>query len=277
MLVIGSMLGVLTLFKSRSEQGNSNHKPPASTPTVHGMAAFLMDATSGNVLVDVNSHAHLPIASTAKIMTAVVAIENANLDQPVTIKQATLDEVPQGMSTAQLQVGDQIQLRDLLYGLLLPSGSDAAIVIAHAVAGNTQNFVMMMNDEAHQLQLNDTHFSNPYGFSAPDDYSSAADLTRLARYAMQLSTFAQAVAEQEYVLSASSHNHRYLWHTTNTLLATYRGMNGIKTGYDVLAGACMVFSAQRNDRLLIGTVLHTQSENVLDSDVKKLLDRGFAS
>jgi D-alanyl-D-alanine carboxypeptidase len=159
---------------------------------------------------------------------------------------------------------------------LLPSGSDAAIVIAHAVAGNTQNFVMM-NDEAHQLQLNDTHFSNPYGFSAPDDYSSAADLTRLARYAMQLSTFAQAVAEQEYVLSASSHNHRYLWHTTNTLLATYRGMNGIKTGYDVLAGACMVFSAQRNDRLLIGTVLHTQSENVLDSDVKKLLDRGFAS
>jgi serine-type D-Ala-D-Ala carboxypeptidase (penicillin-binding protein 5/6) len=135
----------------------------------------------------------------------------------------------------------------------------------------------MMNDEAHQLQLNDTHFSNPYGLYTQDDYSSAADLTRLARYAMQLSTFAQVVAEKEYVLSASSHNHRYAWHTTNTLLATYPGMNGIETGYDVLAGACMVFSAQRPYRLLIGTVLHAQSESVLNSAVKKLLDQGFAS
>lgn len=277
MLVIGSMLGAVILLRSRSEQGNSNHKPPSSTSIVHGMAAFLMDATSGKVLVDVNSHAQMPIASIAKVMTAVVAIDNAHLDQPVTIEQAILDEAPPRMSTAQLQAGDQIQLRDLLYGLLLPSGNDAALVIAHAVAGNTQNFVMMMNNEAHQLQLNDTHFSNPYGLYTPDDYSSAADLTRLARYAMQLTTFAQVVAEQEYVLPASSHNHRYVWHTTNTLLAAYPGMNGIETGYDVLAGACMVFSAQRANRLLIGTVLHTQSERALNSAVKKLLDQGFAS
>ncbi len=162
------MLGFFTLFRSRLEHENSNHKTPASTPVVHGMAAFLMDATSGKVLIDMNSHARLPIAS-------------------------------------------------------------------------------------------------------------AANLTRLAGDAIQLSTFAQVVAQQDYAVSARPHNHRYLWHTTNTLLATYPGMNDIESGYDVQAGAFMVFSAQRNDRLLIGTELHAQSENELASDVRKLLDRGFAS
>jgi D-alanyl-D-alanine carboxypeptidase len=271
------MLGFFTLLRLRSEQENANHKTPASTPIVPGTATFLMDATSGKVLIDSNSHARLPIAGIVKIMTAVVAIENANLDQYVTIEQATLNEVPRGTSTAQLQAGDQIQLRDLLYGLLLPSGSDAALVIADAVAGNMQQFVIMMNDEAHQLQLNDTHFSNPYGSSASDSYSSAANLTRLAQYAMQLSTFAQVVAQRDYALSATPHNHGYLWHTTNTLLASYPGMNGIEIGYDVQAGACMVFFAQRNNRLLIGAELHAASENELTSDVRKLLDREFAN
>ena len=275
-LVFASMLGVFTVLRSHPAQRKANHEKTRSvTPVVHGIAAFLLDASSGKVLVDVNSHARLSIGSTAKIMTAVVAIENANLDQSVTIEQATLNEMPAGMSTAQLQVGDQVQLRELLYALLLPSGDDAAFVIAHAVAGDTQKFVAMMNDEAQQLQLNDTHFSDPYGSPTPDDYSSAANLTRLARFALQLSAFAQTVATQEHVLTATAHNHRYHWQTTNTLLMSYPGMNGSKTGYD--AGACMVFSAQRSGRLLIGTELHAQSEAILTSDVKKLLDHGFAS
>ena len=281
LLVIGSMLGVFTLLKPHAEQEDPNHKTPVSatsaTPLIHGVAAYVIDATTGKVLVDVNSHAHLSMASTAKIMTAVVAIENADLNQLVTIEQTVLNEVPQGASRASLLAGDQLPLRALLYGLLLPSGDDAALMIAHAVAGNTQNFVAMMNDEAHQLHLNDTHFSNPFGSFAPDDYSSAADLTRLAQYALQLSDFAQVVAKPEYVLSSTSMHHLYLWHNTDTLLTTYSGMNGIQFGTDERAGACMVFSAQRNSHLLIGAELHVQSTDILTSDVKMLLDRGFAS
>jgi D-alanyl-D-alanine carboxypeptidase len=284
-VVIGSMLGVLTLLRSHSEQGFTQRKgqehqtphKPTSTPVIHALAAFLLDAASGKVLVDVNGHTPLSIAATAQVMTAVVAIDDANLDQSVTIEQATLNEAPPGMRSAQLLAGDRIQLRDLLYGLLLPSGGDAALVIAHAVAGNTQNFVAMMNDEAHQLQLNDTHFSSPYSSGAPAGYSSAADLSRLGQYAMQLSPFARVVAAPSHVLPATPHNHLYKWQTTNALLLAYAGMNGINAGSDASAGACMLFSALRGGRLLIGAELHAPTEHILDSDVKKLLDRGFAA
>lgn len=277
--VIASMLLAFTLFQSHSQQEHRNGRTPVVksvntvvvSPIIRGNAAFLIDAMTGNVLVDRNSHTHVPIASLTMIMTAVVAIDNANLDHYVTVEQATLNEVPQGASVAGLQVGDQIQLRELLSALLLPSGSDAALVIAHAVGGNTQNFVAMMNSEAQQLQLNDTHFSSPYGTSAVDEYSSAADLTHLAQYAMQLSAFASAVASPEHTLAATYLNHSYAWVTTNTVHTTYPGLHTIKGGYDARAGACMVFSVQRNGHLLIGTETGARSENILATDVKKLL------
>jgi D-alanyl-D-alanine carboxypeptidase (penicillin-binding protein 5/6) len=277
-LVIASTLLILPLFRA---QGHLNTRTPAGTsvltptPIIKGKAAFLMDATSGKVLADRNGYAHLPMSSLTQIMTAVVAVDNANLDQYTTVGQTALNEVPQGANRAGLQVGDQIQLRELLYALLLPSGDDAAFVIAHAVGGSTQNFVKMMNDEAEQLQLNDTHFSSPYGSSASDEYSSAADLTHLAQYALQLSAFARVVATPEHTLAATYLNHNYVWSTTNTLLKVYSGMNGIDFGYGTTAGACMVFSAQRNGHLLIGTEFGAQSENMLMTDVKKLLDQGF--
>jgi serine-type D-Ala-D-Ala carboxypeptidase (penicillin-binding protein 5/6) len=281
-LVIASMPLLLTLFRTQQEQqGHLNTRTPTGTSVftpasiIKGKAAFLMDATSGKVLADINGYAHLPMSSLTHIMTAVVAVDNANLDQYTTVEQTALDEVPQGASRAGLQVGDQIQLRELLYALLLPSGDDAAFVIAHAVGGNTQNFVKMMNNEAEQLQLHDTHFSSPYGSSASDEYSSAADLTHLAQYALQLSAFAQVVATPKHTLTATYLNHNYVWSTTNTLLKVYSGMNGIDFGYGTTAGACMVFSAQRNGHLLIGTEFGVQSENMLMTDVKKLLNQGF--
>jgi D-alanyl-D-alanine carboxypeptidase (penicillin-binding protein 5/6) len=287
--VIASMLLAFTVLRPSQEQTHLKPKKPALNPmltltpvtntpafAIKGKAAFLMDASTGNVLVDINSHTHLPMGNLAQIMTAVVAIDNVNLDQYTTVEQTTLAEMPQGASTAGLQVGDLIQLRELLYALLLPSGDDAALVIAHAVGGNTPDFVSMMNNEAQQLGLNDTHFSSPYGSSAPDEYSSAADLTHLASYAMQLSDFAQAVAAPEHTLAPTYRNHSYTWDTTNTLLTSYSGMNGIKTGYDSRAGASMVFAAQRNNHLLIGCESGVQSVALLATDVKKLLDRGFA-
>ncbi|HTK09917.1 MAG TPA: serine hydrolase, partial [Ktedonobacteraceae bacterium] len=230
---------------------------PTPTPIVNSEAAFLLDDATGKVLFEKNSHAHLAIASTTKMMTAIVAIEHANnLDEVVTIQQAELDEVPAGMSIAFLQAGDQMKLRDLLYGLLLPSGSDAAVVIAHTIGGSTANFVAMMNAKAQALQLHDTHFSNPHGFPAPDHYSSAADLTYLARYAMRNAVFAQIVGQQKYTVPATLHTHLYTWANGNGLLGVYQGMDGVKTGTSDASGYCMVFSARRNGRHLLGAELN---------------------
>ncbi|HZO74281.1 MAG TPA: hypothetical protein VFB60_18915 [Ktedonobacteraceae bacterium] len=271
-LIMGSMLAAFTLFRSQQQLADVPLKKLVSAPPIHGTAAFLMDVTSGKVIVDINSHARLPLFDTAEIMTAVVAIENANLDQSVVIEQGTLDELVPSTSTAYLQVGDQLQLRDLLYGLLFSSGNDAAVAIAHAVAGNTQKFVEMMNEEAHQLQLDGTHFTSPYNSVDLNNYSNAADLTRLGSYALQLSVFAQIVVQQNYALPATREHHSYLWHNMNSLLTAYTGMNGVQLNY-----GNVVFSARRNNHLLVGTELGVQPMNLLVSDVKMLLDRGFAS
>ena len=130
----------------------------------------------------------------------------------------------------------------------------------------------MMNEEAHQLQLYGTHFTSPYNSVDLNNYSNAADLTHLGSYALQLSDFAQVVSQQQYTLPATREHHSYLWSNTNPLLTAYTGMNGIQLNY-----GNMVFSARRNNHLLVGTELQVQSINTLVSDVKMLLDRGFAS
>jgi D-alanyl-D-alanine carboxypeptidase len=279
-LLIGSMLFAFTHLGTHSKQSTLPHPTPVATPTVqdmHGISTFLMDATSGKVLVDVKSHVRRPIASMTAIMTAVIAIEDADLNQYVTVDQATLDAVPEGTGMAGLHAGDRLQLHELLYGLLLSSGNDAALVVAQAVAGSPQRFVSMMNDEAHQLQLNDTHFNVPYSILSLSNYSSAADLTRLGAYALQLFPFVQIVKEKEHTLVATEQNRGYYWHTTNMLLAAYQGMNGIMVSSDAQAGACMVFSARKNDRTLVGAELHAQSYKELGSDITKLLKQGFSS
>lgn len=278
--VILSMLLALTLFKSHSQQQNRNVSTPTvksirtdvvPVPIIQGKAAFLINTTTNQVLASKNAHAPLPMASLALMMTAVVAIDNADLNQYVTVDQATLNEVPSGSSLAGLQAGDQIQLSELLYALLLPSGSDAAYVIAHAVGGNVQNFVAMMNNEAQQLHLSNTHFSSPISTSTSDQYTSAADITYLTQYALQLSSFSSVITSSNHSLADTSLNHRYAWTTTNDLPISYPGLHVIQAGYNPRDGAYMVFSVQRNDHLLIGVETGAPSQNILVTDVRKLL------
>ena len=187
--------------------------PPTPTPPplVNGSSAYLVDAASGRVLLDVNSHQQVPMWSTTKIMTALLAIERLPLDHVVTVQQAELDEVPDGLSIAWLRANDQMSVLHLLYGLLLPSGSDAAVVLAHAVSGNTASFVALMNARAQQLGLTDTHYMNPYGADEPGHYSSAADLVKLARKAMSYTVFAQIVSTRHYHLDANLSHTTYTW------------------------------------------------------------------
>jgi D-alanyl-D-alanine carboxypeptidase (penicillin-binding protein 5/6) len=223
-------------------------------------------------------------------MTAILVIEKANLNQVVTIKQDAVDEVKKNFgSSAQLVVGDKIRLRDLLYGLMLPSGDDAAIAIADAVGGTTANFVNMMNLYAQQLHLTQTHYINPDGLTyyqtqqgkisqgQPEmNYTTAADLVKLAHYALNNQIFAQMVQLQWYILPANSEHHRYVWATTNDLLASYAGIIGIKTGHTVEAGYVLVFAATNANHHLIGVVMQEKDDNQRLVDATSLLNWGFA-
>jgi serine-type D-Ala-D-Ala carboxypeptidase (penicillin-binding protein 5/6) len=249
---------------------------PTPAPFITGTAAYLIDADTGRVLYTLHSTQQLPIASTTKIMTAIVTIENANLDQGVIVQQSDLDQVPPDASTAGLVVGDYFRLRTLLYGLMLPSGTDASIVIARTVAGSTANFAAMMNAKAQLLHLTHTNFSSPHGYSGVAHYSSAADLVTLANYAMRNPLFAQIVGQGTYDVRPSLYTHAYHWENTNALLTTYPGADGVKTGWTNDAGVCLVFSARRNGHHLIGVELHALSYDAVFADGAKLLDLGFS-
>lgn len=254
-------------------------------PTVSATAAYLLDADTGNVLVNVNGQQKLPMASTTKMMTAYIALQEAKLDTMVTVKQDAVDEVQKNEgSSAQLVAGDQLRLKDLLYALMLPSGDDAAIAIADALSGTPVAFVKKMNDYARRLGLKQTHYLNPDGLTShdaqgkaqPDHYSSAADLVQLARQALHNSLFAQIVQLQRYVLPANGVHHAYIWENTDDLLSSYAGATGIKTGYTSEAGYCLVFAATNSEHHLIGTILHAVDAEHRVTDAKALLNWGFA-
>jgi D-alanyl-D-alanine carboxypeptidase (penicillin-binding protein 5/6) len=252
-------------------------------PPVQAKAAYLLDADTGHVLVNINGNMPTQMASTTKIMTALIAIQTGNLDQLVTIHQDAYDEVwLHDGSSAGLVVGDQLPLKDLLYGLMLPSGDDAAIAIADALGG-VPAFVQRMNLFAYRLHLFQTHFLNPDGLNYDDQglpisdhYSTAADLTSLARYAMSVPLFAQIVQTQHFVLPPTSLHHGYTWDNIDTLLRTYQGATGVKTGFTPQAGYCLVFSATRNSHSLVGAVLDSASATSRFSDATTLLNWGFA-
>lgn len=260
---------------------------PKGTPNpVLASEAILMDADTGNVLYEKQAENPVPMASTTKIMTALLAIQSGNLDQMVTIGQDAPTEVSaNGGSSAHLVVGDQITLRDLLYGLMLPSGDDAAVAVADAVAGSPTNFVHIMNVEAEKLHLYQTHFDNVDGLQPTDNqgnpifglhYTTAYDLARLARYAMRLPLLAQIVQQKEFDLPASGTHHAYIWKTTNKLLGVYQGMLGIKTGTTPWAGECLVFAAKQNGHTLIGVILHSATDASRFKEAQTMLNWGFA-
>jgi serine-type D-Ala-D-Ala carboxypeptidase (penicillin-binding protein 5/6) len=247
--------------------------------------AILVDNDTGTILYDLNGERPQPMASTTKITTALLAIQTTDLNTVVRIQQDALNEViDNNGSTAGLRVGDELTLRDLLYALMLPSGDDAAIAIADAVGGTSQNFVRMMNLFAYHLHLFQTHYYNPDGLTyydasgnpIPGHYTTAYDLVRLAQYAMSIPLFAQIVSTKQYNVSATAAHHAYTWTSINQLLTTYAGATGIKTGYTLEAGGCLVFSATRNGHHLIGVVLHSIDEPHRFSDATILLNWGFA-
>ena len=235
-----------------------------------------MDADTGSILYEKDAEQPVPMASTTKIMTALIAIQSGKLNRMVTIGQDAVNEVIQNDgSGANLVAGDRLRLQDLLYGMMLPSGDDAAIAIADAVAGSVPNFVTIMNVEARRLHLYQTLYSNPDGLEYGLHYTTAYDLVRLARYAMSIPLFAQIVQTKEYDVPASSTNHAYQWKNINQLLFDYQGSIGIKTGWTPQAGGCLVAAVRRNGHMLISVVLNSANETTRFTDAQTLLNWGF--
>ncbi|MFF5567882.1 D-alanyl-D-alanine carboxypeptidase family protein [Streptomyces sp. NPDC012623] len=252
-------------------------------PTVTAKGAALMDGDSGKTLYGKDADTVRPMASTAKIMTAYVVLDKgADLDRQVPVKQEYRDYVTEhSTSTADLQTGDKLTVRQLLYASLLPSGADAGYALADTFGigdtaeERTESFVSQMNAKADELYLPKTEFDSFDGVGT--DSSTPTELAKLARYAMTNDTFRTVVATKQYKAEAPAANGRtryYTWNNTNQLLGSYDGVIGIKTGTTTPAGECLVFAATRDDKTLIGTVLNSTDRY---GDAAKILDYGFGS
>ena len=242
----------------------------ATQPGISGSSGILVDINSGKVLFEKNSEQRLKIASLTKIMTAVVALEHKDPDSKIRVSEKAAGT---GENIMGITEGEVYTLEELMYGLLLPSGNDAAYAIAEGVAGSSDRFVEWMNFKAKELGLMNTYFADPSGL---DDttYSTAQDLARLTRYAMKNPRFRSIVGTVDIELPfTETHKYLPLYNQTN-LLATYPGVVGVKTGYTEEAGLTLVTYASNEGYELVGVVLNSTDRK---GDMVLMLDHGYGT
>lgn len=236
-------------------------------PRVGALSAIVIDEASGGTLYESDPHRQLAPASLTKIATAIVVLRNGGLDDEVT---SDVDGFLMRRSTTMgLYSGDRVSRRDLLYGLMLPSGNDAALVLGRSIAGSDDEFVVRMNALVRELGLRDTNFTTPHGLGR-GGYSSAYDMAMLARHAMQHPEFAEIVRTISWNVTGSR---SYAVHNVNSFLFSYDGADGVKTGYTNSAGRTLVASATRDGHRLYAVLLNDQA---MYSDASALLDWAFA-
>ena len=237
---------------------------PGTANAVSAEHAIVIDGQTGRVIYEKKADKQSLIASTTKIMTALIICEQCNvLDRMQIPKEATGIEG----SSMYLQAGEVLTIQELLYGMMLASGNDAAVALAIYCGGSVDAFAEMMNDKARMLGLNNTHFVNPHGLDAPGHYSTARDLAVLTQNAMKNPIFAQTVGTKNVrVTNRSLQNH-------NKLLWQVEGADGVKTGFTKAAGRILVSSAQRQGRQVICVTIHDPNDW---ADHKKLYDDAFS-
>ena len=226
-----------------------------------------MDYNSGKLLYEKNINEKMYPASLTKVLTAIVVLENSQLDDIATVSYDSVMSIPYGYVTANLQVGEELTIEQLLYVLMVGSSNDAAIVLAENIAGSVDNFSEMMNEKAKEIGCKNTHFINPNGEHDEDHYSTAYDLALMAQYAMKNETFRTLVSTTSYQLPPTNKYEKddRFFTTTNALLLTnnndrldnyyYKYAIGIKTGFTTPAGNCLIAAAKKDDLELISVVL----------------------
>lgn len=244
-----------------------------ATPPLAGSAqsAILMDRDSGRILFSKNADKEMKIASLTKIMTALVAIEQSKMDSMVTVGP---NAVGVEGSSIYLKKGEKVPLENLLYGLMLRSGNDAATAIAEHVGGSVEGFVYLMNQKASFLGLQHTHFMNPHGLDQADHYSSAKDLAVLTSYALKNPVFRQIVKTQVKTLDWPNLEWDQKFYNKNKLLRLYPWADGVKTGFTKQARRTLVTSATKNESQLVAVTLNDGNDW---NDAIDMYNYGFAN
>jgi D-alanyl-D-alanine carboxypeptidase (penicillin-binding protein 5/6) len=234
-------------------------------------AAILVDANTGAVLWAKRQHQRRPIASTTKIMTGVLALEHLSPTKVVRVNPLVTRVA---LNREGLRAHERVPVWKLMYGLLLFSGNDDALELAIATAGSKGAFLRLMNEKAIELGLHDTHYTSPSGVVDRGNYSSAYDLAALARYAMAIPRFRAITRRHIAHVKWAKPTDAKIYVNKNQLLGTYRGADGVKTGWTTIAGHCLVVSARRSGKRLIAVVLHAPDPY---GDARRLLNFGFAN
>ena len=240
----------------------------AGPPKIDAQAGIVMDYFSARVLYEKNAYIERPMASTTKVMTAIVALERGNLSDEVTVSKHAASV---SGSTIHLRTGDRLTLETLLYGLMLNSGNDAAIAIAEHIGGSEEGFVAMMNKKAAQIGADNTHFVTPYGLDRDGHYSTPYDLALMTRYALNNPVFNKIVSTKQITIDDRN------FHSSNEMLSIYSGADGVKTGYTGKAGRCLITSATRDNERFISVVLNSPTRSARALSSKKVLDYAFGT
>lgn len=242
----------------------------ASDLEVTAKSAIVMEAATGKVLYAKDAESERYPASTTKMMTLILALEHGNLNEVVEASEAAAST--EG-SSLWLEKGEQLTLRDLLYGIMLVSGNDATVAVAEHIAGSVENFAKLMTDKAHRIGADQTFFVNSSGLPDPRHVSTAHDLAKIAAYGYQNPLFEEIVSTKTKIIPWASHTYGRELFNENRMLWQYNGGNGVKTGYTEAAGRCLVSAAKRDGMQLIAVVLDS---DFMWSDSIALLDYGFS-
>lgn len=266
-IIIHILIIVLAGFSVPVYATEPDECPPP--PEISAQTAIMIEGNSGEVLFEKNADQKAYPASITKIMTALLAIENGTLD-----KKVKVSENASGVegSSIYLETGEKISLRDLVYGLMLRSGNDAAIAISEEIGGSKENFVNMMNKKARELGALNTHFVNPNGLHDPDHYTTARDMALIAKAAMKNEEFKKVASAKSWVTDRGEGKYNYFYNK-NKVVYQYEGGTGVKIGYTKAAGRTLVASSERNGMELICVVMN--APNWFD-DTYKLMDYAYS-
>lgn len=242
----------------------------ANEPTINSRAAIVYERTSGSILFGKNENEKRKMASTTKILTAIIVLENSNLDNIVTVSSKAAGT---GGSRLGLRTNDKVSVRDLLYGLLLCSGNDAAVALAEYVGVDLTGFATLMNNKCNYLGLTSSNFVTPHGLDDDEHYTTAYELAIITDYALKNETFRNFVGTKNYTVSINGYSKNLS--NTNELLGNLDGVYGVKTGFTNGANRCLVTSVKRNNMDLICIVLGADTKKDRTRDSIKLIEYAF--
>ena len=269
-VILKTVAGMFALLLSGTSLSGAVYASETQKPSISAKSAVLIEADSGEIVFEKNAEEKLPMASTTKIMTALVALEHGDMEKNVEVSDGAVGI--EG-SSIYLKCGEVILMRDLVYGLMLESANDAAAAIAYEISGGIEEFACLMNETAEKLGLENTHFTNPHGLDDESHYTTASDLASLTAAALRNNEFREIVSTYKKTIPLNGDEGTRLLLNHNKLLKTYENAIGVKTGFTKRSGRCLVSAAEQNGVTMIAVTLNAPDDW---NDHKAMLDYGFS-